>query len=166
LRQAGAVRSTGFDFEVAIMSKKPARALGLCAASFLLLSSALPLAAQETGTAVYYSDWFQGRPMANGEIFDQANLTASHKTYPFGSMVKVTNLANDKSVVVRVTDRMATRSKMLISVTRSAAEQLGYLEDGTAQVRLEVVERGDGKRSRAYDNADAGGAAKPSPVRN
>lgn len=133
------------------MIRNLARSFGLCA-GLLLLSSSNPLAAQETGTAVHYSDWFQGRPMANGEIFDQANLTASHKTYPFGSMVKVTNLANEKSVTVRVTDRMATRSKMLISVTRGAAEQLGFVQDGKTQVRLELVERGDGKRSRAHDN--------------
>lgn len=133
------------------MLPNPVRTFGLCAASFFLLSFALPAAAQETGTAVYYSDWFQGRPMANNEMFDQANLTASHKTYPFGSMVKVTNVANDKSVTVRVTDRMATRSKMLISVTKSAAEQLGFVADGKTQVRLDLVERGDGKRAGGQD---------------
>ena len=69
-------------------------------------------------------------------------------------MVKVTNLANDKSVTVKVTDRMATRSKMLISVTRSAAEQLDFVKDGKAQVRLEIVERGGGRR------------VKPSPTQN
>lgn len=79
--------------------------------------------------------------MANGEVFDQTKLTASHKSYPFGSLVQVTNLANGKSVTVRVTDRPSASSKAAIELTRGAAERLDYVTEGVAQVRLELVEQ-------------------------
>ena len=107
----------------------------------LCLGFALSLTAQTTGTAVYYSDRYQGRRMANGEILDQDKLTASHKSYPFDSMVKVTNLSNGHSVVVRITDRPSESANALIELTRRGAEKLDYLEEGTAQVRVELVER-------------------------
>jgi rare lipoprotein A len=107
----------------------------------VLLAVSTQLGRQDTGTAVYYSDRYEGRPMANGEIFDQEKLTASHKSYPFDSRVRVTNLANNESVVVRVTDRPGPASKALIELTRAGAEKLGYLGEGTAQVRVELLER-------------------------
>lgn len=109
-------------------------------AAIVLLLTPATLAAQETGVAVYYSDYFQGKPVASGETFDQQKMTAAHNGSPYGTEVRVTNLANDKSVVVRINDRMRSNSKVLIDVTKRAAEELGFVREGTAQVRVERVE--------------------------
>jgi rare lipoprotein A len=94
----------------------------------------------QTGICVYYSDSFQGRLLASGEKYDKAALTAAHKTLPFGTMVKITNLKNNKSVVVRVNDRGPHGSKeRIIEVTRRAAEELDMVKDGKAKVQIEVV---------------------------
>jgi rare lipoprotein A len=99
----------------------------------------------QTGICVYYSDSFQGRPLASGEKYDKAAMTAAHKTLPFGTMVKVTNLKNNKNVVVRVNDRGPHGSKeRIIEVTSRAAEELDMIKDGKAKVQIEVV-KGDTK---------------------
>ncbi len=97
------------------------------------------VAAAETGYAVHYNDKFQGKKTANNEIFDQNGLTAAHKKFPYGTKVKVTNLENDHSVVLKINDRMRTRNRNLIDVTKRAAEELGFLKKGRARVSLEVV---------------------------
>lgn len=94
----------------------------------------------ETGTAVHYSDNFQGRKTASGEIFDQNQLTAAHKKFPFGTRVKVTNLENDRSVIVKINDRMARKNSNAIDLTRHAAKELGFVKQGKARVNLEVVD--------------------------
>jgi len=93
----------------------------------------------ETGYAVHYSDKFQGRKTANNEIFDQNELTGAHKKLRFGTQVKVTNLSNNRSVVVKVNDRMARRNRNVIDLTKRAAEELGFVKSGRARVKLEVV---------------------------
>lgn len=102
--------------------------------------SSLPLQAQQTGIAVHYSDYFQGKPVANNEIYDRDKLTAAHNSYPYGTRVKVTNLTNDKSVVVKINDRMRSRTKVLIDLSWKAAEELDMIQPGRAQVRVEKVE--------------------------
>lgn len=97
------------------------------------------LARAEDGGAVHYHDKFQGRTTANGEIFDQEALTAAHKTMKFGTNVKVTNLENNKSVVVKINDRMARKNRNMIDLTRRAARELDFEKKGRAQVRIEVV---------------------------
>ena len=98
------------------------------------------VALAEDGMAVYYSDVFQGRPTASKEIFDQEGMTAAHKTLPFGSKVRVTNLENSKSVVLTVNDRMARRNSNIIDVTRRAAQELGFENQGTTRVSIEPVQ--------------------------
>ncbi|MCE7915473.1 MAG: septal ring lytic transglycosylase RlpA family protein [Nitrosomonas sp. PRO4] len=93
----------------------------------------------ESGFAVHYSNKFQGKKTANGEIFDQNGLTAAHKKFPYGTQVKVTNLENDRSVIVKINDRMRTRNRNVIDVTKRAAEELGFVKEGRARVSLEVV---------------------------
>ena len=107
--------------------------------AIISLSLISGVAAAETGYAVHYSDKFQGRKTANNEIFDQNGLTAAHKKFPYGTKVKVTNLENDRSVVVKINDRMRTRNRNLIDVTKRAAEELGFVKKGRARVSLEVV---------------------------
>lgn len=92
----------------------------------------------EEGLANFYSDSFQGKKMANGEPYDKNQLTASHKTHPFGTKVKVTNIDSGKTVVVTVTDRMAQKNPAVIDVTRRAAEELGFVKAGKAKVKLEA----------------------------
>ena len=83
--------------------------------AFITLGSGIVLA--ETGNAVHYSDKFQGKKTANGDIFDQNGLTAAQKKFPYGSQVKATNLANNQSAVVTTNDRMRRRNKNIIDVT-------------------------------------------------
>jgi rare lipoprotein A len=95
-------------------------------------------ASTQEGVASWYGAEFAGRPTASGEIFDPSKLTASHPTLPFGTMLTVTNLANGKSVEVRVNDRGPFTKSRLIDVSRAAAEKLGMLGTGTARVRIVV----------------------------
>ena len=98
-------------------------------------------AGPETGFAIYYSDQLVGRPLANGEKYDSKVLSAAHRTLPFGTMVKVTNLKNDKSTVVKINDRGPHGSKAnIIDLSRRAAEEIDMIKDGKAKVRIEVVE--------------------------
>ena len=94
----------------------------------------------ETGLAVYYADKFQGRKTASGEVFDQQKLTAAHRKLPFGTVVRVTNLDNRRSVQVRINDRGPFGSKRrIIDLTRKAAEQLDMISAGVVEVKVEVV---------------------------
>ncbi|HKZ05306.1 MAG TPA: septal ring lytic transglycosylase RlpA family protein [Methylomirabilota bacterium] len=105
----------------------------------LVMMSGLGVAAAQTeeGIAHHYSDKFEGKKTASGEMYDKSKLTAAHKKLDFGTKVKVTNVENKKSVVVTVNDRMGASSKAVIDVTPRAAEELGF-KGGQAKVKLEV----------------------------
>ena len=92
----------------------------------------------EEGIANFYSDKFQGKKTASGAVYDKNKLTASHKTLPYGTKVRVTNLDNGKSVVVTVNDRMKPGNPVVIDVTRRAAQDLGFAKAGKAKVKVEV----------------------------
>jgi rare lipoprotein A len=92
----------------------------------------------EEGIANFYSDKFQGRKTASGAVYDKNKLTAAHKTFPYGTKVRVTNLENGKSVVVTINDRMRTKNPVVIDVTRRAAQDLGFVKAGKANVKVEV----------------------------
>jgi rare lipoprotein A len=95
------------------------------------------------GIASWYGAVFQGRRSANGERFNMYSMTACHPTLPFGSMVRVTNLGNSRSVLVRITDRGdLVDDARVIDLSYAAAQKLEMLEDGLAPVRLEVVSLG------------------------
>lgn len=91
------------------------------------------------GKASFYAKKFEGSRTANGERFRHDSLTAAHKTLPFGTYVKVTNVKNDSVVVVRINDRLPKRSKRTIDLTKRAAKQLNFLRDGIAKVRIEEL---------------------------
>jgi rare lipoprotein A len=95
--------------------------------------------ATEEGMANFYNDNFQGKKTASGEPYDKDGLTASHKKLAYGTKVKVTNVANGKSVVVTVNDRLGASSPAVIDVTRRAAEELDFVKSGRTKVKLEVV---------------------------
>jgi rare lipoprotein A len=93
--------------------------------------------------ASYYADAHHGRRTANGERFDMHALTAAHRTLPFGTRVKVTNLDNGRSVVVRINDRGPYVEGRVIDLSQAAARELRFLDRGTTRVRLEVISGGD-----------------------
>ncbi len=118
--------------------KKPIALLTIAGFSVLawLPSAAV---AEETGLAAYYSDVFQGRKTACGESYDKNALTAAHNTFPCGTQVRVTNLENNRSVVVTINDRGPSTPGRIIDLSRRAAQELGYLKKGLARVKVEAV---------------------------
>lgn len=110
---------------------------------FFLVAIITTLSAQEkiqTGKASFYANKFEGQKTASGEIFSQSKLTAAHKTLPFGTMVKVTNLVNDKSVMVMVNDRGPFTPRRIIDLSYAAAKILGFTKLGVVDVSIEVME--------------------------
>jgi rare lipoprotein A len=93
------------------------------------------------GMASWYGDDFHGRLTANGEVFDMTSLTAAHPTLPIPSYVRVTNIRNGKSLIVRVNDRGPYHGNRLIDVSNKAAELLEFKDNGVARVRVEYVGR-------------------------
>jgi len=98
------------------------------------------------GIATYYGPGFHGQTTASGARFDMNAMVAAHPSYPFGTVVRVTNLENDRSVSVRILDRgPAARIQaegVIIDVSRGAAERLGFIREGRVRVRIEVLEFG------------------------
>jgi rare lipoprotein A len=88
------------------------------------------------GRASYYSNKFQNRKTANGEKYDKNELTAAHRSLPFGSLIQVTNLKNNKSVVVRINDRGPHLKKRLLDLSRAAAEELDMIRSGVVEVEV------------------------------
>ena len=93
----------------------------------------------EVGYASWYGDPYHGRPAADGEIYDKNLMTAAHRTLPFNTMVKVTNLDNDLTATVRITDRGPFVNGRIIDLSLAAAKQIQMVGPGTALVRLEVL---------------------------
>lgn len=101
----------------------------------------------QTGKASFYADKFEGSPTASGEKYKKNKFTGAHKTLPFGTKVRITNLANNQSVEVTINDRGPWVEGRIIDVSRAAAEKLGFINKGIAEVKLEVLDPGDGKQS-------------------
>ena len=93
----------------------------------------------EFGIASYYSDLFHGKPTASGELYDKGKMTAAHKTLKFGTVVKVTDLENNKSVTVTVNDRGPFISGRIIELSRAAANSIGLVDKGVSRVKVEIV---------------------------
>ncbi len=100
--------------------------------------SSQPGSIQE-GEASYYAHKFHGRTTANGEIYDENKMTAAHKTLPFGTTVRVTNLANGKKVVVRINDRGPFVKGRIIDLSYRAAGELDYIARGIVKVSVEIL---------------------------
>ncbi len=114
---------------------------------FFLLSVSLSFAQVQTGKASFYADKFEGVPTASGEKYKHSKLTAAHKTLPFGTKIRVTNVANSESVEVIVNDRGPYVEGRILDLSKSAAEKLGFVNQGLAEVKIEVLDAGDGKTS-------------------
>ncbi len=107
--------------------------------SLVLSLNALVLSAQEFGYASYYSDEYNGSETAYGEIYDRGKMTAAHKMHPLGTRLRVTRLDTKKSVIVRVNDRGPYLKGRIVELSYAAAKQLGMLNDGSLEVKVEVV---------------------------
>ncbi len=103
---------------------------------------------QMQGTAAYYSNRFNGRRTASGQRFNNSAMTAAHKTLPFGTRVKITNVKNKRSVVVRINDRGPSTPGRVFDLTRAAASKLGYVRTGMAEVTAEIVSGASAKPTR------------------
>lgn len=108
------------------------------------LSAARPSVSE--GIASYYAHDFHGKKTANGERYDMNDLTAAHRSYPFNTTVRVTNLSNGRTVIVRVNDRGPFKLERIMDLSLGAAERLEMTKSGTAKVRLEVLEWGPAER--------------------
>ena len=93
----------------------------------------------EYGTASYYHNKFDGRRAANGEIFRQSKLTAAHNNVPFGTWLKVTNLRNHKTVIVKVIDRLHYKNRRLVDLSKAAANKIDFSSEGLLRVKVEVL---------------------------
>ncbi|MEJ2004951.1 MAG: septal ring lytic transglycosylase RlpA family protein [Cyclobacteriaceae bacterium] len=112
-----------------------------------------PVFAQSArGKASYYADKFEGRPTASGEKYRRNKFTAAHRKLPFGTIIRVTNLENQREVIVTVNDRGPFVKGRIIDLSRAAAESLDFIMQGTADVEVEVIS--DGASSRYYSTSD------------
>jgi rare lipoprotein A len=93
--------------------------------------------------ASYYSDEFNGEKTANGEVYNMYELTAAHIDYPFNTVVRVTNMSNEESVIVRINDRKPDTNGRAIDLSLKAAHELRMISSGIAKVKVEVLEWGD-----------------------
>ena len=112
----------------------------------------------QTGIASWYGDYFHGRLTANGEYYDMNSLSAAHKTLPLPSYLRVTNLENGKSIIVRLNDRGPYVGDRIIDLSKRAAIELGMLKQGTANVRVQYIEEAplDGNDGDYFKNSKPG----------
>ncbi|MBK9013793.1 MAG: septal ring lytic transglycosylase RlpA family protein [Saprospiraceae bacterium] len=128
----------------------------------LLFTTSLLAQDEEFGLASYYSDLFHGKPTASGELYDKGKLTCAHKTYAFGTMLKVTRLDNNKSVQVKVTDRGPFISGRVVEISRAAADMIGLVQDGSTRVKVELVKQD--QQAEAVAEAPKATEEKPKPA--
>ena len=92
------------------------------------------------GKASYYGSEFNGRKTANGEIYDETAMTAAHRTLPFGTVLRVTNVRNRLSVIVRINDRGPFHPERILDLSKSAAEELDLIRYGVTEIEAEIVD--------------------------
>lgn len=133
-----------------------------------LLMASLSSMAQitEIGLASFYADKFDGRVTASGAIFDQGKMTAAHRTFPFGTTVKVTNLKNKKSITVVINDRGPFVKDRVIDLSKAGAKKLDFISAGVAQVKVEVLSLGESslKNKAAAQTKPAAETTRKKPV--
>ncbi len=106
----------------------------------ICLFALMSVVAQTTqGKASYYAKKFEGRKTASGQKFSNLKLTAAHKTLPFGTKVKITNIQNNKTVIVIINDRLPKKSSRIIDVSRAAAKELDFIKAGVVKVTVEIM---------------------------
>jgi len=96
-----------------------------------------------SGVSSFYAEDFHGKLTANGEVYDMYGLTAAHKTLPLNTICRVTNMKNNKSLILRINDRGPYIKGRILDCSYGAAKKLGFVNDGTTEVKIEVMEWGD-----------------------
>jgi len=119
---------------------------------------------QEVGVASWYGNDFHGKRTANGEKYDMNAMTAAHRTLPMPSLVRVTNLDNGRSAILRVNDRGPFARSRIIDVSKRAADALGFIGQGTATVRVEILAEESIALKTRLLRGDSDFAAAPTPV--
>lgn len=94
---------------------------------------------RNAGVASFYHDKFHGRATTSGETYDKYDMTAAHKSLPMGTRLRVTNLKNNRSVIVKVNDRLRRPSKHIIDLSKEAAKELGFVHAGLTKVKIEIL---------------------------
>ncbi len=139
----------------------------LVAFSMLLVCAVLPAASQDKigekkkGRASFYAKKFNGRRTANGERFHNRQLTAAHRSLPFGTLLRVTNQNNNQSVVVRVNDRGPYSRNRLVDVSHRAAREIGMVSSGVVPVEIEVLGMGDAIGTDTLDTQTLAKVSEP-----
>ncbi|MEW6196435.1 MAG: septal ring lytic transglycosylase RlpA family protein [Bacteroidota bacterium] len=98
------------------------------------------------GVASFYADKYHGNITYGGEVYDMYGISAAHPSYQMNTIVRITNLSNDKSVILRINDKMPFRADRIIDLSYGTAVELDFVEQGLADIKLEVLEWGDGKK--------------------
>lgn len=122
---------------------KPGSALLVFAILFICFRSEAQNVFRQKGVASYYAESFEGKETASGEKYRAAKMTAAHLMLPFGTLVKVTNVKNGKFVEVEINDRGPFVEGRIIDLSKSAAEKIGMIHEGIADVEIEVIEHTD-----------------------
>lgn len=94
---------------------------------------------RDRGIASFYSDKFHGRTTTSGETYNKYEMTAAHKSLPMGTRLRVTNLKNNRSVIVKVNDRLRHPNKHIIDLSKKAAQELGFIHAGLTKVKIEIL---------------------------
>ena len=97
------------------------------------------------GVSSFYAEDFHGKLTANGEVYDMYGVTAAHKTLPLNTVCRVTNVENNKSLILRINDRGPYIAGRILDYSYGAAKKLDFINQGTTKVKIEVIEWGDGK---------------------
>jgi rare lipoprotein A len=93
----------------------------------------------QIGLASFYGKKFEGRKTASGQTFSNSKMTAANKTLPLGTSVKVTNLKNNRSIILTINDRLPKKSKRTIDLTQKGAKELGFIKSGTTKVTIKII---------------------------
>lgn len=105
-----------------------------------------PVLESVEGIASYYADKYHGKITYNGEVYDMNGISAAHQTYPMETIIKVTNISNNKSVILRINDRMPYWKDRIIDLSLGTARELDFVEKGLTKVRIDVLKWGEGKK--------------------
>ena len=154
---AAAVSATAAKAKAAVVDGAASAKAAVMPAATAAAPAAASIGDASEGKVAYYGRKFAGRKTANGERFNPGALTMAHKTLPFGTLVRVTNLKNNKSVVVRVNDRGPFGADRVGDLSQAAAGKLRMLKSGVINAKLEVV----GKAKSRGGKHHAGMAHKP-----
>jgi len=105
-----------------------------------------PILETQTGIASFYADKYHGKIAYSGEVYDMNGISAAHPSFPMSTIIRVINLENEKSVILRINDKMPVWPDRIIDLSLGTAKELGFVEKGLTEVKIEVLEWGSGRK--------------------